>query len=1473
MPPPVQPDEREEVPAAPNFSEFFRTNREIRGAIEEQRKSSALLPGRKPDFSQFFKTNSAIRRAIKEQKEESPIRKKFRKKFTEEELLQPIPPPVKEEGALEERMLEKKHSLARPQPDRLSSKMRELREKPIPKPGEGGTPPGGFPPPAYVPHHKLAEVRHRQRIAAIGGVERAKQQQEARRQEDALIPQSVQPYVPTGATILGSALGAARGFAAGGPVGAVVGGALGGAGAYTVAKPIVTGEYATPGEVVQELIFGGVMPTVKVGRGIVKTALKESGKMAVATEAGQQFQSILDEGHALPMEGAIKRNMYSAGFGGIFGGIAGRAGAAAKVAQQNAVAVAKQNILALEAKVERARQMKLTDKTKGQLERWGERHKEAKEDLDYFLDNLDMFADPEKLSKAGDRALRISQILASGAKKKDFWQRLVEGREISGADELLNLAAKKSSPRMNKLLSEADLAHVRVKLDNENISLWDKIDEGLENLPTDARRKFVSKFAPLQAAEEKILESLGRLKKPVHDIAAKFETLAGTFGAAKGHVDDFDRAVTDLVRDLKGGKRRVLKGVRRPSDENILDFDQYMFWRRTEDRILSDQKAADRVHIISEQIKATNKLKKKGEPYDKQLLSDQKAELEQLRKRPGKQVGEFVGEEGLARVRRNLQAFKEKMGPERYAGLEEAGLAFQTHLDRALMRQVKSGRMSLESYQTIKADTGFYAPFTPREYENMVSNAAGGRIDSTAQYAEFIRGISKERFEDMKFTSILEKGREKIYSSTLSAERNKMMQEFQKILDMDTQGVVARKLGPKEAVNKGTHDEIFVLVDGKPVRYEVSQDIKDVLDGGARNTSAAVSATTDAVSRLFKAGATAYNIPFQVKNFMADMNRAAFVSEYGIQFNPKNRFGKEGEGLVGEFFTFGQDYWRALMAATSGVRRSNWLYRESQRANVLRSTMKDVLARGSKKDKGSLISGHRKLGETTVLKTLADVSGIIEESFKILGVQRAMKMHGAKSVKELIQRNPEAITEIRRYMGSPDFARMGEAMEAYNALFMFSNARLQGSLSDLARVTIDKKNRAAVMAKLGVSVGVPTAYLYYRNHTTYAEDYAKRSDRDRKDNFIIFMPWHVPGVDAGGNKVDQDGNPIMVRDSVELPKRGIVKLFAAQLEGSLDFARTRDPKIWNQMAKDFLVDSSPIGIGGDNPTERTESFFASMHPLISSSIAVFGSDQGRSLYGHYPLMNMQLAGAEPREQYTERTPELFVQAAQALDKQFPNAPEALRSPIKLQALVRGYTADMITQFVPREEVEGRPELLDHPLLRSLTSRFLASGRVDNKEEWQALKDADRAANTRAVVNNREARKFVKDYEEASGKTGNMALVGVISAIKEKYPIEGRDAVHNKEMADRIADHLLMRFRGISPQIRKARSIPVRERAIWMLDKLDRLPRNRDGSENSSLRELMMDTYQERNVLTFDVFRMMSLEIIRRELEAQEKKKK
>jgi hypothetical protein len=851
--------------------------------------------------------------------------------------------------------------------------------------------------------------------------------------------------------------------------------------------------------------------------------------------------------------------------------------------------------------------------------------------------------------------------------------------------------------------------------------------------------------------------------RPVNKLA---EDIARAYGRTS------TKDIAGIMEQLKGSQGKAEADIYR-FDQDVSkavkgsekDFNAYMFLQRTVDRL--NQDAAD--------VAA------------------------------GRPARRSVGQYTLNDIGPKIRLLEQKLGPDKLRQFETAAREYQRHMDQALQLQVESGRMSPQVYADIKAGNQFYAPFKVMKYieEQMRPPGSGRRVDTMADYTKAMEGIEDP---NIKLGDMLAAARQGISMSRILADKNTAMRHVAELAAFDPQGLFIKKLGANANPSRGM-EAVNVLENGKETRYSVAPEVAEAIQLYGGNAGGVISRALSAFSIPFRAGATALNIPFQGGNLLiADAPRAALLSKYGIQ-NPGN--------FIQYPFRFAESLLSSLKANVLGVKDK--LYLDFLDSGVAGATVQEHLTPGALKfQEPTSISRSKKLGQS-VLYTIPRFAKAIEEANKVLGVKQAMKIEGVSSGKELAKQVPEAITELRRFSGSPDFGRQGKWVEQarLNLLYMFLNARIQGTVADVGR--LGGRDGAATAAKswmkLATAVGIPTAYLYYLNHhSDYAADYAKRPQQEKQNYWMIPKDTFI---------VNDDGEKM--RDYWRIPKRESSKWIANLTESALDFADKRDP----QSAKDFgasmLQEISPVNISGENARERMESVAASLNPLIKAPLELAS---GRDLYRHRDIIPESMQKASPEEQFTPRTSEAFKKVANSMPDV---APEFLRSPLLLDNLTRNLTAGLFTQFIPRKPVEGRSGVENTPLL----SRFQALPYTDNTATKEQLRQLEREAADEQLSRHRTA---VKLLDENKGK---QLFELVTPGMDEK-------------LVNHLVDLWVAKENGVTAQERQILALPVRQRAIYVSTQLS-------GLDANAKQQKILDLARKR-ILTEGVLQAMGDEL-------------
>lgn len=859
-----------------------------------------------------------------------------------------------------------------------------------------------------------------------------------------------------------------------------------------------------------------------------------------------------------------------------------------------------------------------------------------------------------------------------------------------------------------------------------------------------------SKFRPLNKLAEDIAKAYG-LTSP-RDIAGIFEQLKGSQGKGEADVHRFDRDVSRLVEGSEA------------------DFNAYMFLQRSIDRLNQD------------------------------LLDIQRAQaggnVPTLNRRS---VGNYI----LPELEAKLRTLENNLGPEQTANFQRAADLYQDHMDAALRLQVESGRMSPQVYQAIKQGNQFYAPFKVMRYieETMKPEGTGAKVDTVADFTKAMRGIEESQ---LKLGDMMAAARQNILLSRILADKNMAMRHISELAATDVNGTFIQRLAPGQDVPQGMKS-VNVLERGRQQKYAVDPAVADALQMYGGNAGGVISRMLSAASIPFRAGATSLNLPFQISNLLADVPRQALISKYGLTG-------------VTDLVRYPMDFVHSLYSSIAGdvFGARNQLFMDFLDSGVAGTTVQEMLTPNALRfQEPTAMSRVGHIGRS-IINTIPEFAKAIEQTSKVMGVKRAMRMEGVTSGRELARQIPEAITEIRRYSGSPDFGRQGKAVEAarLNLLYMFLNARIQGTVADIGRLSgAHGKNSVRAWARIATAVGIPTAYLWYMNNSPENKaDYDARPEQE-KQNY-----WLIPKTDEQGKPryiTTEDGDK--VRDYWRIPKRESSKWIGNLTESALKFAQNRDPKAATDFGQQMLQELTPVNIQGDNAQERLESVASSLNPAIKMPLELA---TGRDFYRHKDIMDERLKAigkTNPEEQYIDRTPEAFKKLAKAMPDA---APAALRSPIILENMTRNLTAGLLTQFMARKPVKGRTAFENNPLMQ----RFQSLPFEENKQFQQSL---DELKGEAALESLNRHRAVTKVMSENPNDTPDKLLE---KAIGKKDTFTSEDI----KLANQIVEQYVAKQNGATVQDRQVIALPSRQRALWIQQQIQGL---KGDALNEKLQEL------------------------------------
>jgi hypothetical protein len=624
------------------------------------------------------------------------------------------------------------------------------------------------------------------------------------------------------------------------------------------------------------------------------------------------------------------------------------------------------------------------------------------------------------------------------------------------------------------------------------------------------------------------------------------------------------------------------------------------------------------------------------------------------------------------------------------------------------------------------------------------------------------------------------------------------MRRMAELSRVDTEHRFMKDLGTKvEAKYSGEVPKGWELVNymenGVQKKIAVLPEVAQAVKGMDTIRAGAFMTTLASFASPLRAGATGLNAGFQIVNVFKDAARLGIMSKYGIEKNPVDFFMFVGDLLVG---------------ATHSVKSNllgnkSELYLDFLKSGAARSTMAanlvpDALARAAQQGDDKTAAALLKVPLRSFISGTEKFGNAIEESIKLAGFRRGVRAEGlgklkGKAYDDALER---IAYEIRNYAGSPDFSKHGTHGKALNVLFMFANARIQGTAADLRRIIgrTGEKERNAAIVRLAAGIGTATGYLWYlNNQPENVEDYNKRSLSERNAYFL----W--PRTTETGDPmyyINEEGQKI--REYFRFPKFEVVGMMANVLDAGLNYASKRDPAGIAEMGKVALENLSPIPITGRNFTERIQSVASGLNPVFKAPLEIATN---KSFWQHRDIVKQRLQGVRPEEQYTETTPKPFISLAQAMPEV---APDVLRSPLYLKQLTENFTGSMLTQFM-RPQLEGRSNATTNPLV----ARFFAAPIVDEQETWDQINNLKTEQGTKNLLRERAIDQYIKD---SAGYTPAQRMQS-LSQLLASDPERNAAAMYRA---------LLDRNRGITDTDRAVRSLEPQFRAQFIEEKVRKM---------------------------------------------------
>ena len=638
---------------------------------------------------------------------------------------------------------------------------------------------------------------------------------------------------------------------------------------------------------------------------------------------------------------------------------------------------------------------------------------------------------------------------------------------------------------------------------------------------------------------------------------------------------------------------------------------------------------------------------------------------------------------------------------------------------------------------------------------------------------------------------------------------------------------------------------------------------------------------------IFRLGATGANFAFMMPNFIADGMRATFISAAGPT-NPADlfRFGAAHYQALkstfkANFLDFQDDvYQRASIAGVLNSDRTSAfapqgaldpMKLKSLGGKVLSSipkftktiedmwkvagvtrglkvspelkglTTKELKELGDEGPKGAAVAARlgereRILAQSSLEIPLADWdqrerSGLKAYYERLPQAKADLKFK--KQMRRLMSRDADTAREalwelqieIRRYAGSPDFARRGsllrgKRLQNLNLLFMFANARIQGTVSDYDRLTIpfrrmrkghslskkDISSANRAFANLSTFIGIPTLYLLSVNlgSKENRDNYFKIPEWERERNWMIPIP----------GKFLQNEEGEMIQDYFRIPKRDPFRLFANSLEGIYKQFLSphtehgipeKERETFREWATGFagniIEESLPVETGGETLGERVESVASSVNPAFRVPIE---SIANRSFWRHRPIVPEYVrapGGKALRSEYL-KAHQVYKQGTHELYKglsRFAGRKGIEITPLKIKHFLEGYTGNLIAQLFPstnRKVLEGVFNVQTVPIVGDVVKRFQRSAYIDKSKDFKRLREAMGKQEFDGWVDNEFASRFIDVMYNPLSKVSSEKREAILQDYRSNigFQKEVANILKDTRLGRTSLDRMIMRLK-------------------------------------------------------------------------------
>lgn len=446
----------------------------------------------------------------------------------------------------------------------------------------------------------------------------------------------------------------------------------------------------------------------------------------------------------------------------------------------------------------------------------------------------------------------------------------------------------------------------------------------------------------------------------------------------------------------------------------------------------------------------------------------------------------------VADTERGIAELQASVGPEKFVRVEAAAKEYQAFSQRLLQRDVEEGLITPELAAQLQE---MYPWYTPIKYQDMVQrhfSASGGkRISVTANGLRRLSEVGREAATERPTATLLSHA----VVSEQRIQANRAARSLIQNMEMNPalKDVVKLVRGTRpvaqvegEAVFRPVKGElrgtISYMAGGKRRIYQVPPEAETMAKRFGESPLGDVSGAIRVVQNPFKAAFVTYNPSFMAANSVFDMTVVA-TTRGVLPWEAGAAFAKNLIGL---------------------------LKYDATMAEIIRSGGAVVGWHG--KDARQVAAEYAKSGRVILYKDVTAKKLLTQPWEMLRDIGHALELAPRRAVFEKELRHglspAEAALAFRR--STVDFARIGQSMRLANALYLFLNPAVQGTLLPLRALRDVPAAKYGLAGLAGVGMA---AYAWNRRFPEYADVPLY----DKYGGMVVMIPSDE--IDRFGKKV------------------------------------------------------------------------------------------------------------------------------------------------------------------------------------------------------------------------------------------------------------------------------------------------------------------------------------------------------------------